>query len=389
LIKADYEYDPPVCTECSDCVTCTSTTQISSSTQRITLSTADCSYDPVNWLCCLSSSDQLGDYAEITSCVLTSCNSAFEDDKIWDSNMCQDVSFLEYEVPTSANYITIQVHNNDFNGNKNCGNGDIDCCCNSWSSCYTAESGVCEVVVDLSTCPSTDYPAPECETDYDCAHLDQECAVGYCSYGTCVPVYSGSHFMCRPSVGDCDAPEYCNGYDGFCPEDVKYSYDTECRPKVSECDHAEACDGYSNECPTDVWEGEGVECREATSICDVPEYCTGYSGECPEDVRHDHGYTFKCSTTQFLCGIKREELSTNSGGSYFIGNCGIGTALEFVDLSYPDCLNECLNEKCPNKRGLSNWSEAHCDSYSGNWVCDNKYEMGQADVPYCFPWNRN
>jgi hypothetical protein len=318
-------------------------------------------------------------------CTLNDCNSACENDKDYDSATCHDVSYLTFDVPSEANYLTIQLQNNDFNGNKDCGYDGVDCCGGSYSSCPSGVSGVCEQVIDLSTCPSTHIPAPECETDYDCNFLLQDCAKGICSYGTCVSMYTGSHYECRPSVGDCDEPEYCTGYDSFCPEDKKRGYDYECRYKVSDCDFAETCNGISDDCPEDSWEWEGVECRPAASACDVPEYCTGYSGECPDDNRHDYAYTFKCSTTQFLCGVKRDELSTNSGGSYFFGNCGIGTARDFVYLPYPDCLSDCLKDKCPNNRGLSNWSEAHCDPYSGGWVCDYKQDVGASTVlPYCF-----
>jgi len=319
-------------------------------------------------------------------CTLYDCNSALEDDKFFNWGTCNDVSFLIFDVPSDANYVTVQVYNYDFNGNKNCGYDDIYCCGGSLSSCSTGDSGVCEQVIDLSTCPPTKIPDPECETDYDCSHLNNDCSEGYCSYGTCMTVYTGSQYSCRPAVGECDEPEYCTGYDSFCPEDKKKGYDYECRHKVSDCDYAETCDGYSNDCPEDTWEWEGVECCPANDMCDEPEYCIGYSGECPEDTRHDYAYTFKCSTTQYLCGVKRDELSTSNGGSYFIGSCGIGTANNFVDLPYPDCLSQCLNAKCPNNKGLSNWSEAHCDPYSGNWICDNKQDVGSStSLPYCFP----
>jgi hypothetical protein len=317
-------------------------------------------------------------------CTLHDCNSAFEDDKYYDSATCQDVSYLTFDVPSAANYLTVQLQNNDFNGNKDCGYDDIDCCGGSYSSCASG-TGVCEQVIELSTCPSTYIPAPECETDYDCAYLTQDCTEGVCSYGSCVTVYTGSHYECRPAVGDCDEPEYCSGYDSFCPEDKKRGYDYECRSKVSDCDFAETCNGYSDDCPEDTWESEGIECRPAHSSCDVPEFCTGYSGECPEDNRSDYAYTFKCGLTQFLCGVKRDELSTNNGGSFFLGSCGIGTARDFVDLAYPECLGECLYSKCPNNKGLSNWAEAHCDS-NGGWVCDKKQDVGSSTLlPYCFP----
>jgi len=379
------------CHTCKDCVKCLSSFPGSTSTTKIVqLSTAQCSHDPVNWLCCRSAST--GTLYD-SGCVLHDCNSLFEDDKNYESNMCNDVSTLLFEVPSNATSVRVQVQENNFNGDKDC-DADGDCCCGSYTSCLYAISGVCEIVVSLDDCIS-DYPEPDCDSDDDCSHLSQQCSTGVCQDGTCIEVNIPAHTLCRPAGGDCDEPEFCTGYDNFCPEDVKKSEGHICRYKVdyTECDFEEECDGWSNDCPEDTWEVAGVECRPVADKCDVAEYCTGDSPYCPEDFGNDHAYTFKCSTTQFLCGVKRSELSQNAGGSYFIGtgsaNCGIGTATNFVDLDYPACLDQCLNSKCPNNRGLSNWSQAHCDPNTGNWVCDDKGDViSSTKLPHCFDFKK-
>jgi len=388
LIKSDE------CRSCTNCVKCLSKTVGSTpDTQAITISTQDCSDYPINWLCCRWSSESLvSNYpSQRTSCTLTSCNSQFEDDKLWDLDMCQDVSFLTYEVPSSANYITVQIHENCFNGNVNC-KEDSDCCGESFSTCPYSTSGVCQNVVDLSTCNS-DTPAPECESDSDCSHLDHDCSAGRCVQGSCTEAISGESIICRPASGDCDEEERCDGYNNFCPEDNKKGETEICREKASSCDFEETCDGWSNECPEDIWEAAGVECRPVADKCDVAEYCTGDSSHCPDDFGHDFGYTYKCALTQFLCGVQKTELSSNKGGSYFIGSgsnvCGIGTAGSFVDLDYPECLSECINANCPNNRGLSNWSESHCDPATGLWVCDKKFDVSpETKLPYCPVWQK-
>jgi hypothetical protein len=376
--------DYPVCRECKDCVVCDSVTETYEG-QRVTLRYT-CG-DTVNWACCRSSSDEYGSF---DWCNLNDCNAFFDDDKDYESEMCSTVSQLTYDVPFGANYLTVQIQDNDFNGEKDCGSDGSDCCCGSYTSCGSATSGVCEVVIDLNACRPTETPAPECYLDEDCYITnDAECTERICSYGSCVSVISGPGRVCRPVDADkpCDVEERCDGYNTACPEDKK-DYGTVCREAKSACDFEETCDGNSDYCPPDTWYNYEQECRPAQDYCDVAEYCTGDSGECPEDVRYDHAYTFKCSTTQFLCGISRDELSTNSGGSYFSGSCGIGTARDFVDLPYPACLDDDLKSKCPNNRGLSNWSESHCDPNTGNWVCDNKQDVGASTVlPYRFSWN--
>jgi hypothetical protein len=298
---------------------------------------------------------------------------------------------LLFEVPSDAISVRVQVHENLFIGDKDCASND--CCGESYTACGTATSGVCEIDVSLADCIS-DQPEPFCYSDDDCSHLSQECSTGLCQDGICIEVNFPSYTPCRPADGDCDKPEYCTGYHNFCPADVKQPEGHICRYKAdfSECDFEEKCDGLSNHCPEDKWEVKGVVCRPAASSCDVAEYCTGDSPNCPANAGNNNGYTFKCSTTQYLCGIKRSQLTQNGGGSFFVGTgsavCGIGTANNFVELDYPACLDQCIHHTCPNSRGLSNWSQSHCDSITGNWVCDDKQEVGsRTQLPHCFDFN--
>jgi len=383
-INADYDYYT-VCRECKDCVKCESVTE---TYQGLLVSLKYTCGDSVSWACCRSSTNEYGDDG---ACELNDCNSLFEADKDYDANTCSYVSQLAFNVPFDANYLTVQIQDFDLNGEKDCGYDGSDCCYGSYSTCGSANTGVCEAVIDINACRPTEIPPPECYTDDDCyIENDALCTERVCSYGKCESIISGISRVCRPANPDkpCDVEERCDGYSTACPEDQKADYYTVCREAKSPCDYPETCDGWTDDCPPDTWHNEEFECREAQDYCDVPEYCTGNSGECPADVRYDYAYTFKCSTTQFLCGISRDELSVNNGGSYFSGSCGIGTARDFVDLPYPACLDNDLKDKCPNNRGLSNWSESHCDPYTGNWVCDKKQDVdGSFALPYKFPWN--
>jgi hypothetical protein len=300
--------------------------------------------------------------------------------------MCNDASILQYEVPKSARYVTIQVHDNFFSGDKDCGYNDEDCCSGGYSPCGI--SGVCEVTIDLNDCPTKEVP--DCYTDEDCSYFNTACSYGQCDYGKCVNSFKEDFVQCRPAYGLCDAPEYCTGDKPDCPADNKLPKGSVCREATHACDYPEVCSGYSEECPPDSFKEEGEICREAIGECDITEVCTGDSPYCPPDQRSDYAYTFKCSTTQYLCGIDRSELVIDSN-AYKVGDgessCGIGTANTFVDLPYPDCLYKCLYAKCPNNRGLSNWSESHCDPYTGKWKCDYKHDVGYGTtLPYCFNW---
>jgi hypothetical protein len=319
-------------------------------------------------------------------CSLNECDTALDDDINWESEMCSNAYTFYYDVPETSKTLTIQLHDNFFNGDKDCGNNDEGCCGGGYSACGT-DSGVCEVTIDLDDC----IQEPSCYNDEDCSYLNDDCVYGECAAGKCQQIFKNSNSQCRAANGLCDQPEYCTGNDAGCPSDSLATKGTVCREAVHACDYAETCSGVSADCPRDAYKEQGEICREKTGPCDYTEVCTGNSPTCPDDKRRDFGYTYKCSTTQFLCGIDRSELIPTSGNSFKVGSgensCGIGTANAYVDLPYPACLGYCLYDICPNNRGLSNWSESHCDSYTGKWACDYKENVGSGTkLPYCFNW---
>jgi len=58
-----------------------------------------------------------------------------------------------------------------------------------------------------------------------------------------------------------------------------------CRPSAGDCDVAEACDGASKECPADRFVASGTVCRVSSgAACDPAETCSGASATCPADV---------------------------------------------------------------------------------------------------------
>jgi hypothetical protein len=376
------------------------------------------------------------------ACRLIDCDGESKDESI---SKCDEVTYFMYEVDEDQDYITVQLHDGKFIGNKDC-TAPGSCCGGSGSSC--AATGVCETTIDLSQCPGQ----PECEYDSDCSHFDNECAEGQCENGKCVemvasasrqcreaegvcdePAYCDgvlptcppnkkktgfccresagfcdlpefcdgiysecpeddlqpSDMLCRDAVGECDEPEYCSGNSPACPTDKKKSSSSLCRYPLTDydgasCDVPEYCTGDSDDCPDDQYEQPGVICRHAADLCDYDEVCDGMHSSCPRDVRKDEGYAFKCSANQYLCGVQRSDLKSVYGGSFMLGTCNIGTGITFIDLEYPACLDQCINQLCPNGRNCASIAEAHCNPDTGMWDCTKlSIVSSTTQFPYC------
>ena len=105
--------------------------------------------------------------------------------------------------------------------------------------------------------------------------------------------------ICRASISVCDAPERCTGSLKSCPSDLLFPNGTVCRPSVGSCDIAEVCSGTSAQCPSDQVLPNGTLCRASAGICDAAETCTGLTGTCPNDVKMPK--TTICRTSTDLC----------------------------------------------------------------------------------------
>jgi hypothetical protein len=371
---------------------CTSRSTKDPNNDYITLQTDLCKKPTISWLCCRSSS---GD-ATRSDCTLDSCNTpeeAIERDK----NKCNSVSSLKYIVPSDATSVLIQLHDGRFQGNRKCSN-NVECCGGSNSACATSDSsGVCEVTINLSNCPVVVDPEPICTVNSECSSFNADCARGICKDGDCQQVFLGG-MTCRSAVTGpdgttCDAEEVCVDGQTYCPDDVYLPINTPCRLAVigedgTTCDAEEVCSGSSNYCPVDGFLPSSTVCRPKATLCDIPENCNGVQGDCPTDLFYDFAYTYKCSTTQYLCAVTRTELRLGAGNAYFFGSdpnsCGIGTARAFVDLHWPECVHQCIKSVCPNERDLSNYAVGHCVTSSGQWSCDTKVNVDvNTTLPYC------
>jgi hypothetical protein len=116
------------------------------------------------------------------------------------------------------------------------------------------------------------------------------------------PADAKSTAVCRPSAGDCDVPESCDGVNDDCPADAFAPSSTVCRPDAGDCDVAETCIGSSAICPADA--KSTSECRAAVGVCDVAEVCDGVSDDCPPAALQPDGTVCDDSdgcTTDDIC----------------------------------------------------------------------------------------
>eukprot|EP01097_Dermamoeba_algensis_P001546 TRINITY_DN1584_c0_g1_i2.p1 TRINITY_DN1584_c0_g1~~TRINITY_DN1584_c0_g1_i2.p1 ORF type:complete len:309 (-),score=76.38 TRINITY_DN1584_c0_g1_i2:63-989(-) len=108
--------------------------------------------------------------------------------------------------------------------------------------------------------------------------------------------------LCRPSVGPCDRPEYCDSL-GNCPTDSFVPSGTTCRGGILNfkfaCVETSVCNGFAPGCPF-ILRNTSHLCRASAGPCDKPEYCTGFSMRCPPDAFLASGTS--CATDRTCSG---------------------------------------------------------------------------------------
>lgn len=196
-------------------------------------------------------------------------------------------------------------------------------------------------------------------------------------------------YVCRESAGVCDVSEMCSGSSADCPTDAFKPSSTICRAAVraadgTTCDADEFCVGNAAACPANVYLPAGTTCRANADKCDVQEVCAGGTPSCPAvDLRNDNGYVFKCAKQCYVCGVKEANLKIGSGNQKYFGQCGTGNCDSFIELPWPQCVDQCVNARCPNNRGLSNTAVGQCVKSTGDWNCLAKYEGAAVEQGVC------
>jgi hypothetical protein len=99
----------------------------------------------------------------------------------------------------------------------------------------------------------------------------------YCD-GTSWQTGTGFDFVCRPSQGVCDMPDYCTGNGACNSADIKNDSSTVCRPSMQQCDAAEYCNGINNDCPADLMAHYSTPCNDGL-FCSLSDHCDGL-GDC-------------------------------------------------------------------------------------------------------------
>jgi alpha-tubulin suppressor-like RCC1 family protein len=128
----------------------------------------------------------------------------------------------------------------------------------------------------------TDACAFSCHDNADCEDDANPCTADICDTllsHACLHLANPFEMLCRPSAGDCDVEEFCDGVSSVCPDDAVAPPTTECRAPAFQCDAAEYCTGTSIDCPVDVLVSPGTACDDGIfctlDACDEAGACVG------------------------------------------------------------------------------------------------------------------
>ncbi len=178
-------------------------------------------------------------------------------------------------------------------------NGAASSCCSvactvepSSKTCRPS-AGDCDVAESCdgtgATCPA-DTLAPSSTV---CRSAMGDCDLPESCTGTAAAcpadALAPSSTVCRSAMGDCDLPESCTGSAVTCPADALAPSSTVCRPVMGDCDLPESCTGSAVACPADTLAPSSTVCRPAAGGCDLPESCTGAAAACPGDTLKPSG----------------------------------------------------------------------------------------------------
>ncbi|GFY40017.1 disintegrin and metalloproteinase domain-containing protein 28 [Trichonephila inaurata madagascariensis] len=255
----------------------------------------------------------------------------------------------------------------------------------------------------MSICGNSILEEPEecdCGPPEECAKHDPCCDPvtcrlikhAECSSGPCCKkckLLSSDH-LCRTSEGECDIPEYCDGKNGQCPDDLFKKNGAICSGGLGYCFQGQ-CPLLKTQCQN-VW-GEDAEnanaaCYERLNILGTPNGNCGYDNK--GDIR-------KCATEDSYCGSlqcsegEKEPVSKdvlpmdfvvykmNTDGS--VHECKTRT-FSSTDLKYglvkdgTKCGYQklCLNQTCTSIRSIISGKcpleEIH-STCSGHGICTN------------------
>ncbi|XP_041829179.1 disintegrin and metalloproteinase domain-containing protein 9 [Melanotaenia boesemani] len=266
----------------------------------------------------------------------------------------------------------------DVIGTAECGNGRVDegeqCDCGTPEEC---KNECC----DAATCKFT---------------RGSSCAQGYCC-DKCQISVAGT--PCRPSVGSCDLPEYCNGKTEFCPSDFYIMDGLPCQNNTAYC-YEGHCQTYDFQCRHLFARDSAVK---AADICFQNANTKGnLFGNCGITSGGDY---IKCTVANAMCGkVQCTNVDVNNpppgahvsiqvveGSTCVNADFNLGTDVldpAYVNPGSPcDKGKTCLDFQCVNASALLPNLDCHATTTcNGRGVCNNQghchCENGWAP-PYC------
>jgi Reprolysin (M12B) family zinc metalloprotease/ADAM cysteine-rich/Disintegrin len=197
--------------------------------------------------------------------------------------------------------------------------------------------------------------------------------------------------VCRKAHGECDLPEFCNGNDEFCPEDVYKHNSDECGFGLAYCFQGK-CRSHNDQCRK-LW-GKSSTFSE---ICHKHINTQGDSfGNCGLDRLGNFKACFEedalCGTLQ--CRSHESESAEFKRGlqrswySSFNGNTCRGAAYSSIEEGFAPNSAKCgVDKVCSNQKCVSvDELKIKCPDCNGHGVCNSKghchCEEGWAP-PFC------
>jgi hypothetical protein len=194
-----------------------------------------------------------------------------------------------------------------------------------------------------------------CTADAMCNDGDP-CTSDKCNTATrnCEYAAAPAGTVCRPSRGDCDPEEFCNGL--VCPADVLLLSNQACRPKADLCDEAELCTGRNFGCPPDIIAANGTLCRNEAGACDVADRCNGLSKKCADVLMAKDTQCSAPSSTSPCAGIA---VCSGESAKCPAPQLPDGSACD--DGNNCTMSDQCIVGQCVGQRSCSCKDDAECD----------------------------